>query len=250
MKYLIILILIPSIYAIEISEIMYNPEGNDNLKEYIEIQGTNNLSNYIIGDLEQNDSLTLIKFIENSNFSLIVEENSIYNNLNCSIYSAGKTIGNALNNEDTIYLFNNELIDTLSYKTELAKNNNKSLEIINHEFYEGYSPCEANMNPCEIITNKEFFYYQDNIIIQPNKGITYKINNIKTTNYKIKENKKQVITIEAVECNNSKKILVFPTKTSESYINDFSYKKNNNTKIIIVFLTTVIILIIKNDIFN
>jgi len=251
MKYILFLILIPSISAIEINEIMYNPEGNDNLKEYIEISGTNNLSNFTIGDTEQNDSLTLIKFQENSNFSLIVEENSFYTNLNCSIYSASKTIGNTLNNEDTIYLYNNRLIEKLTYNTKLAKNNNKSLEIINKQFYEGYSPCEPNKDICKITTNKEFFYYPETIIIIPEKEIRYKINNITTINYKITENIKQIIEIEAIECAISKKIIVFPRKIiSESYINNFSYKKNNNKKIIIVFLTTIIILIIKNDIFN
>ena len=62
---LIFLLVVPISQALVINEIMYNPEGNDNLKEYIEISGTNNLSNFTIGDTEQNDSLTLIKFQEN-----------------------------------------------------------------------------------------------------------------------------------------------------------------------------------------
>jgi hypothetical protein len=98
---------------------MFNPVGSDNNQEFIEIYGTNNLSNYIIGDLSSNDSLVLLNFYPNSNYSIIVEEDFNFSFLNCSVYSVGSTIGNGLSNsEDTIFLFfNNSLIDFVSYET-------------------------------------------------------------------------------------------------------------------------------------
>ena len=98
------LILIAScVEAKLITEINYNPDGEDNNFEYIEI-ALNNLSNYSISDLESSDNLTLINYFD-GNYSLIVEEDFNYSGINASIYSAGATIGNNLNNDlDIIFL--------------------------------------------------------------------------------------------------------------------------------------------------
>ncbi len=93
---------------IHINEVMFNPSGNDNNKEFVEITGTNNLSSYFIGDIVSNDSLELIHYCHECNFSLIVEEGFNYSDINCSIYSVGTTIGNGLSNEeDAIFIYNN-----------------------------------------------------------------------------------------------------------------------------------------------
>ncbi len=114
---LLFLLLIPEINAISINELIPNPFGNDNNQEYIEIYGSNNLSGFIIGDSSSNDSLTLLHFCDSCNYSLIVEDGFNYSEINCSIYSAGATIGNALDNtQDDIYIYyNNSIVDYVSY---------------------------------------------------------------------------------------------------------------------------------------
>lgn len=137
---LTILLCTQLVLATNINEIMYNPEGNDNNREFIEIKGTNNLSDFIIGDSSSNDSLKLLYFQPNSNFSLIVEEEFNYTEISASIFSSGSTIGNNLDNSgDTIYLYlNNTLVDTVSYTDNRANNNNLSLQLIENEWKEGF----------------------------------------------------------------------------------------------------------------
>lgn len=152
LKYFIIFFLLIEITtAININEIMYNPEGEDNNREFIEIYGTNNLTDFAISDLKQNDTLKLLKYSPDSEYSLIVEDEFDYTDLACSIYSAGLTIGNNLNNEDTIYLYKNDtLMELIQYNDSLANNNGFSLEIENKNIYEsltnGGTPCQKN-NP-------------------------------------------------------------------------------------------------------
>ncbi len=104
-----------------LTEVMYNPIGSDNNKEFVEVYGTNNLTGFIIGDTNQNDSLICLQFNNSCNVSLIVEEGFNYSSLSCSIYSAGATIGNGLSNSgDTVYLYsliNNTivLVDNITY---------------------------------------------------------------------------------------------------------------------------------------
>lgn len=123
-----------------INEIMYNPNGTDNNKEFIEIKGTNNLSDFIIGDLNSNDTLTLLQFNNDSNFSIIVEQEFNYSNINCSIYSANATIGNGLGNTgDTIYLyFDNTIINEISYNDNADEG--YSLERINSTWIQSLEP--------------------------------------------------------------------------------------------------------------
>ncbi|MFH0870302.1 MAG: lamin tail domain-containing protein [archaeon] len=150
------LVLVPCAQGLNINEVMYNPIGDDNNKEFIEIFGIDNLSGYTIGDSSSNDSLVLLKYIPGS-YSLIVEEGFNHSGLNCSIYSAGSTIGNNLNNDiDSIYLYSNgTVVDSMSYDGSLANNNNRSMELIigltNNSWQEscaiGGSPCLPNCVP-------------------------------------------------------------------------------------------------------
>ena len=81
-----------NVNAITINEIMYNPEDSDNNKEYVEVilDDYLNLSGYKIEDLNSEDILEELKFVDN-NFALIVEEGFNFTNINAS-YSAWSTI--------------------------------------------------------------------------------------------------------------------------------------------------------------
>tara|TARA_Y100000310_G_scaffold302730_1_gene340435 strand:- start:1111 stop:2997 length:1887 start_codon:yes stop_codon:yes gene_type:complete len=129
-NWLIFLILFSSyVYGdIVINEIMYNPEGSDNNKEFIEIYHTEqiNLTNWIVGDSASNDTLTLLNYSQ-SNYSLIVEESFNYSEISASVYSVGATIGNNLGNtEDTVYLYDNSsnLISTITYNNSWGADGN------------------------------------------------------------------------------------------------------------------------------
>ncbi|MBT4334719.1 hypothetical protein HOD61_02785, partial [archaeon] len=89
---------------------MYNPGGDDNNFEYIEIYSDEfeSITNFTVSDLYSKDTLIQIKS-SNNNYHLIVEEVFNHSNINASIYSVGATIGNQLNNdEDIIVIENNE----------------------------------------------------------------------------------------------------------------------------------------------
>jgi len=116
-----------------INEVMYNPEGNDNNKEFIEIlfsDETINLTGYIIEDSGSSDVLELLSYY-NSSYALIVEEGFNYTGTNASIYSVGATIGNNLNNDEDIVIIkdsNNIILDVLHYYSEWGGyGNGKSL---------------------------------------------------------------------------------------------------------------------------
>ncbi|MBN2052326.1 hypothetical protein JW756_02380 [Candidatus Woesearchaeota archaeon] len=153
---MLMLLILPFSYSISINEIMYNPVGDDNNKEFIEIIGTDNLSGYTIGDLASNDSLVLLKFVLGE-FSLIVEEGFNYSGINCSVYSAGATIGNNLGNTgDTVFLYYKQmLVDSVKYNGSFANNNGYSLEFFNDSWLEscaiGGSPGNDNFVQTNII---------------------------------------------------------------------------------------------------
>jgi len=111
-----------------INEIMYNPEGSDDNKEYIEMYMENpiNLENYVIQDRDSHDSLRMMQFI-NSSYALIVEDGFDYSGINASVYSAGPTIGNNLNNDEDLIIMKysqGDIIDAMHYHNELGGNDN------------------------------------------------------------------------------------------------------------------------------
>ena len=124
-----------------INEIMYNQEGKDNNKVFVEIYSEDyiDLSGFIIADSASNDSLVELKYFD-SGYSLIVEEGFGYSNINASVYSAGATIGNNLNNDgDSITLFysNGTIIDSINYSDNLgADGNDYTLEWNGDNFIE------------------------------------------------------------------------------------------------------------------
>ncbi len=143
MRWIIILLLLSAaVEAKVITEIFYNPSGEDNNFEYVEVK-LNNLSGYSISDLASSDNLTLISYYE-GNFSLIIEEGFNHSGISASIYSAGAAIGNNLNNDyDVLFLKdrNGTIIDVAYYHSDMGGNgNNKSLCAMDFSFIE----CDRN----------------------------------------------------------------------------------------------------------
>jgi len=125
--FLLILSFIPSIHAeLAINEVMYNPEGNDNNREYVEVYTDLNLSGFTIEDLSSQDILEPLRHAQ-SNYSIIVEEGFNFTDINANVYSAGATIGNSLNNDRDIIVIKNltgSILDVFSYTEEFGANNN------------------------------------------------------------------------------------------------------------------------------
>lgn len=146
------LLFLDFVTPIKINEIMYNPEGNDNNKEFIEIfyEEYIDLTNYLIADDSSNDTLVLLNYF-NSSYALIVEKRFNYSNINASVYSVGATIGNNLGNSgDIISLYdsNNTLIASVTYDNTYANGNGYSLEFYDGKWYESIvvngTPGKAN----------------------------------------------------------------------------------------------------------
>lgn len=153
-RFVIILILFVSLKFvladITINEVVYNPEGPDNNKEFIEIFSDNyiNLSGCIVEDSYSTDTLELLNYY-NSQYSLIVEEGFNYSGINASIYSVGATIGNNLNNDEDFIIIkdqNNSILDVLHYYSEWgADDNGNSLCKISNVWQE-CSPTPGSSN--------------------------------------------------------------------------------------------------------
>src|SRR3989344_5514945 len=126
-RLLLVLLLLPFVSAeTVINEVMYNPQGDDNNFEYVEIYSTERLDNYEITDLASSDSLILVKSYE-SDHHLIVEEGFNYSGIDANIYSVGATIGNNLNNDGDVLVLtdvNGTLVDAFSYTKEFGANGN------------------------------------------------------------------------------------------------------------------------------
>jgi len=204
-----------------INEILANPLGNDNNKEFIEIKGTNNLSDYIIGDNSQNDSLEVLNFNTECNFSLIVEEGFEYNNYNCSIYSAGTTIGNGLSNSgEIIYLYyNNSLVDYVEY-IEINEGYSYSKETYgwNTSININGTPCYENFNLINDTLNSNNSF-NNNTNISLNLNTTIIINN--TNNLSIND------TINETNISNNICNISINIELNNNNNNNSIYKVNN-----------------------
>lgn len=148
MKYVIVILLImaPFVKAeVYITEVMYNPAGEDNNKEYIEITSEDpiNLSEYALEDLESSDSLALLRQA-NTSYYLIVEEGFNISSIDANIYTTGATIGNNLNNEgDVIIIRKTKIADIVIYSSALgASNDGKALCRRDSLFRNDLYPCD------------------------------------------------------------------------------------------------------------
>jgi len=183
--------------GIQINEIMYNPVGADDNKEFVEIKGTNNLSGFVFGDLSGNDTLELLAW-KDSNYSLIVEEGFDYSGLDCSVYSAGASIGNNLNNqEEQIFLYRNSLLeDTVFYDNSLGNGNGHTLEYFNNSWQEslvlGGTPCMPNSIIPIIFVNQTINHTVNN-------SANYSVN--QSTNFTFNQSLNQTTNLTVPEIN-------------------------------------------------
>ncbi len=137
---ILILLLVQSVSAVEISEIMYNPVGNDNNLEYVEVYSEEelNLSEYVFEDSSSSDELVMVQ-ASDSRYYLIVEEGFNFSLVNASVYSAGATLGNNLNNEQDVAMLRDssgKVITVVSYTAGMGGNGNGQALCVNGTLYE------------------------------------------------------------------------------------------------------------------
>ncbi|HLC72264.1 MAG TPA: lamin tail domain-containing protein [Candidatus Nanoarchaeia archaeon] len=130
------LLFVPFLCGFQITEIMYDPEGNDNNREYIELfLNDTNVSDVFFEDLVSSDVLELVQDFSTS-YVLVTEEGFNLTDLNVTVYTTGATLGNGLNNEQDLLLFrtNASILDAVFYisNRDGARNNGKSLCIEDH----------------------------------------------------------------------------------------------------------------------
>jgi hypothetical protein len=90
---------VTSAAALTFSELLPNPAGADNTKEYVELLGDENLTGCTLSDASSSDTLQLVQHTIGSTVVLIVEEESAWLPIvGPTIYSAGSAIGNGLGN--------------------------------------------------------------------------------------------------------------------------------------------------------
>lgn len=155
-----------------INEVMPSPIEDESLNEWIELynNGTEpiNVSNFIIGDSSDNDTIEGGYYggsgttIPPNNYAILTDDSTrVYNNFNCSpsairLYVDDSSIGNGLKNSgETIYLYdnNNNSIHSINY-TETEKG--KSFAFLNNSWH------EANCTPG--YNNNGSIIYEEEII--------------------------------------------------------------------------------------
>lgn len=107
---------------------MYNPIGNDNNLEYVELYSEEelNLSTYTFEDSSSSDILTLVSYADSS-YYLIVEDGFNVTGLNASVYTTGSTLGNNLNNDMDVVMLRDdqdEVVAVMGYESSLGGNGN------------------------------------------------------------------------------------------------------------------------------
>lgn len=125
-KLLLLLMLLPMVNALEISEIMYNPLGTDTGKEWIEVYGLMNLSEVKLYENNINHGLTLMEGSDMINgYAIIVNDYDAFK----SDYPASATIFESsfsLKNSEGEYLAltkNGETLDDTTYEPIASEGN-------------------------------------------------------------------------------------------------------------------------------
>ncbi len=128
----LLLAIAPCAHALSWSEILFDPQGSDNGREYIELTGPEDLAGCMVRDSASADTLTLLRAGSNG-VSLIVEDEGAYSNMSGpSLYGAGKAIGNGLGNafEDLTIACNGTALLRTSYNASLVPGFKEGLSIV------------------------------------------------------------------------------------------------------------------------
>lgn len=144
--------------ALRINEVMYNPQGDDNGQEFIELftENVSDLSGFSVADSASNDTLERMRAGSDGNkYALVVEDNADLSLLgiapDAAVYTIGTTIGNGLSNAGdrvAVYASSGTLLDEFFYDGTLANGHGPSLVLANGEWQEsaelGGSPGREN----------------------------------------------------------------------------------------------------------
>ncbi len=164
---ILLIVLCPLVVNAGITEIMYNPSGGDNNREYVELISTEGvlMDGWTVKDSSHEDIILLVNGTGDSKINLIVEEGysaDYFDGIDLetvSIYSAGKAIGNGLGNmQDTVSLYNlnMELIDEKSYDGSIANGDGNAICFDGEEEYSCLpSPGDYNGDPSNETGNLE-----------------------------------------------------------------------------------------------
>jgi hypothetical protein len=138
--FILLLVALQPVVALHINEVNYNPIGDDNNREFIEVylDTPQSLDNWTVADASSNDTLRTMQYVT-SHYALIVEEGFNCSDPGWACYNAGATIGNNLNNDnDSIVLYDTarQRVASMSYDGALANNNNHTLELYDGAWYE------------------------------------------------------------------------------------------------------------------
>ena len=141
----VILFSVQVLAEIRINEVVYNPLGKDNYKEFVEIYFDTqiDLENYTLSDGDSEDKLIKLNDVS-SNYALIVEIDYILNiPENIALYSAGAAIGNGLSEDDKLTIYDQEKNEVASMKIF------KILEGYSLEYFDGnyYKSLSINGTP-------------------------------------------------------------------------------------------------------
>ena len=155
--YVLLLVICSTFVNAEITEIMYNPVGSDNNKEYIEIIFSEEtlIDGWTVEDSASQDIILLVNGSGNSKINLIVEEGyyDYFENIDLevvSVYSAGKTIGGGLSNTEDIvalYNLNMDLVDSKGYDGLIGNGDGNAICYGEEEYPCLPSPGEINDDP-------------------------------------------------------------------------------------------------------
>ena len=229
-----------SVFAVRINEIMYNPQGDDNNREYIELYSDEiiNLSGYILSDGDSNDTLKQARTSE-SRYSIIVEDEYNFSDLNqtdVSVYFIGVSIGNGLSEDDviTVYDKNKQILDSVQINKSLGNGNNKSMSFYN-TFWTELEPTPGYENKKEEI-----------IVINNSQSNQSEINNTFENNTQINDNQTEPQINQTIETNNT-----INTNQTESEINQTTVNNTeSNLNQTIVNQTTTVNLTAANQTIN
>lgn len=175
---LMFLFLSTSSMGMEITEVLYDPMGSDNNKEFVEVHASN-LSGWTIFDNASSDILVPLLEV-NSPFSLIVEEDFNYSQLNCSIYSIGSAIGNGLSVGEVLVLSNSS--EKLNFTIWEAREEGFAITHLGKGQISGGTPClpeppqaeqpqEQETENHPTLCNSTFSINTEKIVYQPGESV-------------------------------------------------------------------------------